>query len=669
MGQGSTSRGLGGGQRALLVLDGMEPLQSPHAFERGKLRDAALESLLRGLVRHSEGLCLITTREQLPDLADRPGVVTRDLEQITPQAGRALLRTARVVGRDAELEALAERFGPHALAVSLLGVYLYEQPGHGIGPAKALEQLPGAKPINRVLTGFEQWLGDSPERDALRLLGFFDRPADSGCLGALRKTPAISGLTEQLAGLDDTQWDRVLDRLGRLRLIHVQQTESGQLFVDSHPLIREHFAQVLKNGEAWREGHRRLYEHLCATTKEGDQPTLEDLQPLYQAVAHGCQAGMRQEACDEVFFARIRRGNEDYATTKLGAFGFELGAVSCFFDPPWTRVSPEIREADQAWLLSVAAYDLRPLGRLTDALDPIRAALEMAVKQEDWRNAAQNANNLSEMQLTLGKVIDAEANAEQAVTYADRSKDSFKRYDTRSALGDALYQAGRRAEAEQHFRLAEQICAKDQPAYPLLYSLGGFRYCGLSLEEAERAAWQATQQQELRGQRSELLEGCRAIAGRAAETLKWVTGRLGLLAEALNHLTLGRALLYEGSLKRVAEFAPLQRSNDQATSDRQRRSDLSAALQNAAPQIDAAVDGFRRAGTTHHIPHGLLTRAWLRFLDGECTRIESAEGDLNEAWEIAERGPMKLFMADLHLYRARLFHGVKPYPWTSPQED
>ena len=26
-------------------------------------------------------------------------------------------------------------------------------------------------------------------------------------------------------------------------------------------------------------------------------------------------------------------------------------------------------------------------------------------------------------------------------------------------------------------------------------------------------------------------------------------------------------------------------------------------------------------------------------------------------------------MADIHLYRARLFHGVKPYPWTSPQED
>src|SRR4029077_19816577 len=147
-------------QRALLVLDGMEPLQSPYEFERGKLSDPALESLLRGLARQSAGLCLITTREPVPDLANRPGVVTRDLEQIDVKAGRALLRTARVVGTDGELEGLADRFVPHALSVTLLGVYLYEQPGHGIDPAEQLERLPGEKPIDKVLTGFANWLGD-----------------------------------------------------------------------------------------------------------------------------------------------------------------------------------------------------------------------------------------------------------------------------------------------------------------------------------------------------------------------------------------------------------------------------------------------------------------------------------------------------------------------------
>jgi hypothetical protein len=42
---------------------------------------------------------------------------------------------------------------------------------------------------------------------------------------------------------------------------------------------------------------------------------------------------------------------------------------------------------------------------------------------------------------------------------------------------------------------------------------------------------------------------------------------------------------------------------------------------------------------------------------------------LDEAWEIAERGPMRLHMADIHLHRARLFHAVKPYPWAGDGKD
>ena len=68
-------------------------------------------------------------------------------------------------------------------------------------------------------------------------------------------------------------------------------------------------------------------------------------------------------------------------------------------------------------------------------------------------------------------------------------------------------------------------------------------------------------------------------------------------------------------------------------------------------------------------PLGLLTRAWLRSLTGPRTGPESAKSDLDEAWEIAERGPMPLFLADIHLYRARLFLRDKPYPWQSLQHD
>jgi hypothetical protein len=53
--------------------------------------------------------------------------------------------------------------------------------------------------------------------------------------------------------------------------------------------------------------------------------------------------------------------------------------------------------------------------------------------------------------------------------------------------------------------------------------------------------------------------------------------------------------------------------------------------------------------------------------------FDGARDDLDEAYEIAERGPMRLFLADIHLHRARLFGLMagRPaaYPWTSPRAD
>ncbi|HEY5752426.1 MAG TPA: hypothetical protein VIT21_04695 [Chthoniobacterales bacterium] len=60
---------------------------------------------------------------------------------------------------------------------------------------------------------------------------------------------------------------------------------------------------------------------------------------------------------------------------------------------------------------------------------------------------------------------------------------------------------------------------------------------------------------------------------------------------------------------------------------------------------------------------------------GARTGPESAQADLDEAWEIAVRGPMRLNIADIYLYRARLFGRVKDeggrtkYPWESPAAD
>jgi hypothetical protein len=79
-----------------------------------------------------------------------------------------------------------------------------------------------------------------------------------------------------------------------------------------------------------------------------------------------------------------------------------LGAVAFFFETPWSRLSPAHTKRAQVWLLNEAAYSLRALGRLTEALEPMRAGLERSVKLEDWDVVAGVASNVSELELTLG---------------------------------------------------------------------------------------------------------------------------------------------------------------------------------------------------------------------------------------------------------------------------
>ena len=111
--------------------------------------------------------------------------------------------------------------------------------------------------------------------------------------------------------------------------------------LDSHPLIREVFSKRLQETSAttWMAAHSRLFEHLQASVPYWPEG-LVDLQPLYQAVAHGCQARRFEESLMDVFIRRISRGTSgqhpnpyaSYSTTMLGAFGTDLSAVAFFFD-------------------------------------------------------------------------------------------------------------------------------------------------------------------------------------------------------------------------------------------------------------------------------------------------------------------------------------------------
>src|SRR5207249_3090493 len=107
-------------QRTLLVLDGLEPLQQPPGPYEGRLKEQSLQALLRELAAYNPGLCLVTSRQVLTDLADFEGSTARriDLEHLSPAAGAQVLEAQGVKGEPAELEQAARAFGGHALALT-----------------------------------------------------------------------------------------------------------------------------------------------------------------------------------------------------------------------------------------------------------------------------------------------------------------------------------------------------------------------------------------------------------------------------------------------------------------------------------------------------------------------------------------------------------------------
>jgi hypothetical protein len=287
------------------------PLQyAPGPPMDGKLKDDGLAALLNGLAASNKGLCVVTTCYSIPDLRAYVGgtVHEEDLKRLSNKAGVELLRRLGVTGGQKDFETLVEDVKGHALTLNLLGAWLRDAYAGDIRQRDQVkledaDEEQGGHAF-RVMDAYVRWFESEGKHGKralalLRLLGLFDRPADAGCLKALWKAPAIPDLTEPLAGISEAHRNLAITRLKDAKLLTVNRDGAGALIaLDAHPLLREYFAKALREGhaEAWRAAHRRLYEHLCATTKEGLQPKLEDLQPLYQAVAHGCQAGMQQEA-------------------------------------------------------------------------------------------------------------------------------------------------------------------------------------------------------------------------------------------------------------------------------------------------------------------------------------------------------------------------------------
>ena len=359
-------------RRTLLVLDGLEPLQNPPGPQEGRVREPSLQALLRELAAFNRGLCVITTRTPVADIADHEGTsaLRRDLEQLPSDAGARLLRALGVNGHEAELRSASDEFSGHCFALTLLGSHLTDAYD---GDIRCRSEVSGhlahdarqGVHARKVMESYQTWLGEGPELSVLRILGLFDRPADERALEAVLKSPAIPGLTESLTDLRPNAWRTILAKLRRARLLTGEDPHNpGQL--DTHPLVREYFGEQLgrQQTDAWKECNRRLF-HYYRTLAPQLPNSFREMEPLFSAVICGCNAGLFREVLHEVYIPRIQRGDAFFAANVLGARGPLLSVLAHFFEHGrWgslVEISVEgqsLTSEDQLFILMQAALYL-----------------------------------------------------------------------------------------------------------------------------------------------------------------------------------------------------------------------------------------------------------------------------------------------------------------------
>lgn len=640
-------------RRSLLVLDGIEPLQYPPGPLEGQLKDPALRYFLKELAAAQPGLCICTTRVALGELAGiaAPQHQSREVENLDEAAGVDLLQQIGARGPERDLKAAVQAYKGHALALRLLGNYVAARWPHDpdIRKRDQIERLFKEKKsglhASHVMEAYVKWfeenseavtsshseavtsshrLTKSPEVALLRMLGLFDRPAPVEALEALLAAPDIQGLTEGLRDCDEEALRDALNNLAKLGLLSEIPLPEDEMpknlphlpalrqvaALDAHPLVREHFGEMLeqKNQKTWREANLRLFEYYRNLPEKHQPDTLEEMEPLFLAVAHGARAGEQNLAGHEVYWKRILRSKEAYTVKRLGAFGSDLTALANLFDKVWSKPSQNLSPERQAAVLSWAGFRLRGLGRLFEAAEPMKASLERRIQQENWLESAINASNLSELYLTLGQLPEAVEYGRQAVEYADRSGDGFEKETDKSTLADALHQSGQLEEALQKFKEAEAMHRERRPEYRFLYSHSGYKYCDLLLGLGK---WE------------EVLKRSSFMIERSKNDRK-----TPILTIALEILCQGRA----------HAFAAARNPTDEHK-------------KGAKQYLHLAVEGLRKASDTDELPKGLLARAaWHRH----CGRYAEAHSDLAEVLDIAESGHMGLYLADYHLEMARL---------------
>jgi tetratricopeptide (TPR) repeat protein/Mrp family chromosome partitioning ATPase len=680
-----------GNRRTLLIIDGLEEEQQPPGILRGELKDSAMVALLRGLAQHNEGLCVITTREPIRELMSINGARASELVlgPLSTEDSSALLNTLGVVGPKPDIEKLILDVKGHALTLNLIGRFLKRACQGDIRKKYLVDFEKADTGVDgkafAAIEAYVKWFAAGDERSKqqlaiLELLGLFDRPAEMCALSALREPPAIANITDAIIGLTDLEWHDRITSLIECGLLFDDATtaSANSRKLDSHSLIRQYFSRQLKKQEAksWRKAHQRIYKGLLKAA-----PHLEGAEYVYagfRAIQHGCLANMPKRSFWSIYWNIVEARN---GTEKLRFDNLEISALASFFETLWSVPLSGLGKGETFVVSREAALCLSRLGRYEEASQLSAVATKRLIQLKNWWGAVEFCTIWADAEIMLGNIDAALRNIRQAEDCFDRInfikeclrdllnlRFSYAMHDFRHVVGrscefcgphrreigmclaNALLEGGKIDQANEQFsrlpRMRWGVCevySGEEWECAMPEPIGQME---AKLFPVEIKVWRLFLQRACPGRLlafdkeleenvsiTPLLKCCRDIENQILKAHNFIarfepehTSRPLQLSDC-HAIMLPRLELYRRVLTGVADCCLCD--------------------------WEARIDALQSYGDAPTIIRALLTRAWLRMLDGNSG---GASTDLNSAYEIGQRGPMRLFIADVNLCRARLFH-------------
>ena len=449
----------------LIILDGLEQMQKAESGgEFGKMIHRELTELLHYLADAPKagGMCLITTRFTLKDLDEweKRGYENRPLIDLSVPDALSMLKKREVEGSDDDIKEVVERYKGHALSLTLLAGYLKRHHKKDIKQAPqvkfVLSDKKRFKDVDKLLGRYAEKMSEA-ERIFLNIFSLFRQDVtERDFAGVFRREIDGTKFNDVLVKMSDLDFTDLIDGLVDWRLVSYDETKKTYA---THPLIKGYFESDFEERNK-KLCHQRIYAYFGENAPE-EPETLEEMQPLFEQVYHGCAAGLYDEALDDVYWEKIHRGDEHLIVHKLGAWESNLSLVRTFFpEDGFSQIPLVSKKAAQSFLLNEAGLALLSTGRPKEAQELFLTAIRKDINETGGKYASAGYRNLADLQFRTGELESGIESAKNALEMAKKTKRDDYIWVSKGYIAWIFYIMGKSEDAEKEFRQADELVHK-----------------------------------------------------------------------------------------------------------------------------------------------------------------------------------------------------------------